>query len=280
MIEPLQPAIDILQEELGETNPPITARFFLWFCFYPASLEFESNDEDKLYFKDPVKNLEPTRESVQPALDRLDKSQSLMKVVGESNNVKIVEEMMKNLKSQIVELLDEEMLNVILLLKENILYFWLPNSHLIPVVNNLTMKSTDLPLTSYTNCDKVAKQINFRIKRGQVMKANVIMELSVRPAFQVITLEFSDLPGSMITTIEIQFSVREVIDVMKTSLSSDLLRHSTLRRKLSKLHPVTELLNTCIDKHDQDVFEITDHFTAVFFISRVRETMGILHNTF
>jgi len=29
VIEPLQPAIDILQEELGETNPPITARFFL-----------------------------------------------------------------------------------------------------------------------------------------------------------------------------------------------------------------------------------------------------------
>jgi len=108
--QPLQPAIDILQEELGETNPPITARFFLWFCFYPASLEFESNDEDKLYFKDPVKNEEPTPESVQPALDRLQKSQSLTKAIGESifNNAKIVEEMTKNLKSaKIVKLLDE-----------------------------------------------------------------------------------------------------------------------------------------------------------------------------
>ncbi|KAK3753641.1 hypothetical protein QZH41_014754 [Actinostola sp. cb2023] len=117
VIELLRPAIDILQEELGETNPPITARFFLWFCFYPASLEFKSNDEDKLYFKDPVKNEEPTPESVQPALDRLEKIQSLMKTIGESNNVKIVEEVMKNLKehskSKIFKLLDEEILNVI-----------------------------------------------------------------------------------------------------------------------------------------------------------------------
>ena len=60
---PMKSVIELLQEELGETIPPLTPYFFLWLCFFFPD---KSNllDENRLCFKDASRNMKPTRASV------------------------------------------------------------------------------------------------------------------------------------------------------------------------------------------------------------------------
>lgn len=92
----LQPAIDMIQDELGETSPSINGNFLLWFCFLPNSLFMDQdvlnrNDPTKLYFSNGSRNNEPTIHWIQPSLQRFDNmadDEWEMKNICESKHVK------------------------------------------------------------------------------------------------------------------------------------------------------------------------------------------------
>lgn len=91
----LKSAINVLQDELGETNPPLTGIFLLWLCNFPAgSLSYIDEDllndkiSIKIHFVDATKNHKPTTQSIWPFLDRFDNANSRMKRIAESVHVK------------------------------------------------------------------------------------------------------------------------------------------------------------------------------------------------
>ena len=64
----MKPVVELLQKELGETVPPMTNNFFVWLCyFFPHQRTLAT--EHKLSFEDPSRNVTPTPEDVQPAMD-------------------------------------------------------------------------------------------------------------------------------------------------------------------------------------------------------------------
>ena len=65
--EPMKPVIELLQEELGETIPPLTPYFFLWLCFFFPD-KSDLLDDNRLCFKDASRNMKPTRTSVNMVL--------------------------------------------------------------------------------------------------------------------------------------------------------------------------------------------------------------------
>ena len=73
-IKPMQAVIKILQQELGETVPPITDHFFIWLCFFFPD---KSNllGENRLSFKDSARNIKPNHASVQTVMDQFHEEQ-------------------------------------------------------------------------------------------------------------------------------------------------------------------------------------------------------------
>ena len=68
VVKPMKPVVELLQKELGETVPPMTNNFFVWLCyFFPHQRTLAT--EHKLSFEDPSRNVTPTPEDVQPAMD-------------------------------------------------------------------------------------------------------------------------------------------------------------------------------------------------------------------
>jgi len=73
-IKPMKAVIKILQQELGETVPPITDHFFIWLCFFFPD---KSNllGENRLSFKDSSRNIKPNHASVQTVMDQFHEEQ-------------------------------------------------------------------------------------------------------------------------------------------------------------------------------------------------------------
>ena len=64
----MKPVVELLQKELGETVPLMTNNFFVWLCyFFPHQRTLAT--EHKLSFEDPSRNVTPTPEDVQSAMD-------------------------------------------------------------------------------------------------------------------------------------------------------------------------------------------------------------------
>ena len=85
----MKPVVELLQKELGATVPQMTNKFFLWLCyFFPHQSILAS--EHKLIFEDPSRNVKPTPEDVQPAIDlfhqNLQFDTSLRNLVSEWND--------------------------------------------------------------------------------------------------------------------------------------------------------------------------------------------------
>ena len=59
----MKSVIELLQEELGETIPPLPPYFFLWLCFFFPD-KSDLLDDNRLCFKDASRNMKPTRTSV------------------------------------------------------------------------------------------------------------------------------------------------------------------------------------------------------------------------
>ena len=71
--ECMKGVIEVLQNELGDTVPPINGRFFIWFCFFfPNGSNL--NQEQRLRFKDESRNTKPTTASVMSAIHQFHKN--------------------------------------------------------------------------------------------------------------------------------------------------------------------------------------------------------------
>jgi hypothetical protein len=74
-LEDIRPAINLLQDELGQTEYPIIdTDFFIWLSFFSFTEEYYKHD-GRLKFTNSVNNDKPTPESVQPALERYHQNQ-------------------------------------------------------------------------------------------------------------------------------------------------------------------------------------------------------------
>lgn len=62
IIQEMEPAIDLLQRELGETTPLIAPNLFLWLCLLFVA-DNQLPEKDRLKFKDSVLNEKPTLKS-------------------------------------------------------------------------------------------------------------------------------------------------------------------------------------------------------------------------
>ena len=71
-MKPIKAAIEVLQREIGETDPPTSNYFFIWLCcgFFP-----EKCLQNRLFFKDTTRNTKPTLASVQTAVEQFHKFQ-------------------------------------------------------------------------------------------------------------------------------------------------------------------------------------------------------------
>lgn len=66
-VKPIKPMVELLQMELGETDPAITVGFFLWLCFF---FPYKSDlvDDSRLRFRDASGNTKPSQTTVDFAI--------------------------------------------------------------------------------------------------------------------------------------------------------------------------------------------------------------------
>lgn len=263
--------LDIIREELGETNHPITGRNLLWLLFYPESLELEPQSEDlELIFQDPNRNKKPTLESVQPALQRLEQSQSLLLAKGESNNVKEIVKMLKYLENY-----PKSFLLTILqyLHKVSKQFHHIPHELLMCLMLRTTFCSPKLNLDE--DCEPISEErcFSFRISKGKILQGKLLLEGqydSVHDAYIVWEFELPDGSKTQFDKNEIMYIDYDIIDCdfgvgerIATADGFIEIEEEVAQQILGKIHPVIQFIMDSLE--DERIKCISDYVFLHYF---------------
>ena len=259
-VKPMKAVVELLQKELGETAPPITADFFLWLCcFFPDKTDLTKGN--RLSFKDDARNTKPTHASVQTAIAEFHKElqfgNSLEKLLTTWNVNKMrtfvweskytgmftetIRQLSKRSETKILERLGEEASR----------FYNIANYHDLEKLQNKVLLDlflrTSLEASTFqpaTIADKsVESRVFFKCSEGKVMKVcgSIYGDGKLFPTWETLQLEFT-LPDGK---------------VLKLDAPLDL----------EILNPVTDLLQECFNSTIQgNQTEIDNFCTAVYFL--------------
>ena len=248
---PLKSVMELLQEELGETVPPLTPYFFLWLCFFFPD-KSGLLDDNRLCFKDASQNMKPTRTSVDMAIanynrelrfkDSLQEMFSKWKSVMLRHNAKKLEseQFLQKITKKIEETLPLLSLRseakVLERLKEHYFNFHLIANYCVPLQNldnkvifdlfsrtslekSSTYKSHNaIPIKHFENL------VMYRCIGGKYMKVWGAMHGDGRRSWEKIELEFT-LPDDKVLKLESPFNLQilsPVTDILQEGINNNI----------------------------------------------------------
>ena len=270
-VEPMKEVVELLQKELGETVPLITAHFFIWLCYFFPD-ECNVDEGHRLRFKDAARNTKPTPASVQAATDQFLKNQDvenrLQKLLSgwesgedqESRNCKMIAETVRLLAQRSQEKILER-------LQGDASRFYgiatdydlkkLPKQLLLHLILQTSLEESDYSAASVA--DKcVNNRVLFKCLGGKVLTVSGSMhgDGAGLPSWDEVRLEFT-LPDGKV--IELQ---------AETSRFSRKL-------EIEKLSPVTELVQEVISQNlpgEDCIQKIGNLLTAAYFLHALEFT--------
>ena len=248
---PLKSVMELLLKELGETVPPLTPYFFLWLCFFFPD-KSDLLDDNRLCFKDPSRNVKPTRTSVDMVIanynrelrfkDSLQEMLSKWKSVMLRHNAKKLEseQLLQKITKKIEETLPLLSLRseakVLEQLKEHYERFQsiadycdslqdLDSKVIFDLFsrtsleNNSTYKSQNaIPIKHFENL------VMYRCIGGKYMKVWGAMHRDGRHSWEKIELEFT-LPDDKVLKLESPFNLQilsPVTDILQEGINNNI----------------------------------------------------------
>ncbi|KAJ7376747.1 hypothetical protein OS493_032805 [Desmophyllum pertusum] len=260
----MKPVIKLLQEELGDTIPPITDCLFVWLCTFFPDEDNWLDEEHKLSFKDTVRNEKPTLGSVQSAIDLFHQNfQPEIKLQNddehESNHFKMIVETIHLLARRSETVLLEKLERDTATLCETARHFEFkssPNQLLLDLFLRTSLEAGNYSPGSTVH-QFVESSISFRCLGGKVVKlwGGMHGDISVRyPIWNRLELKFT-LPDGKELKLDTGF-----VDYMRSK------KRPLLTEQLS---PVTELLQECTNQSmqgEKHIPRIDNLFTATYFL--------------
>ena len=265
-VQPMKAAIDLLQKELGETNPLITDHFFIWLCYFFPN-EATLYEESKLYFKDPVKNIKPTRHMIQSAINLFREDQQIESMfqdiatkwindeTEESGYSKIIGNavalLVQRSETEILESLERDVPRFYQITSDYDLKL-LPKKLLLDLVLRTSLEPSDYsPGSVADKC--VENKVYYRCLESKEMKARGWMygDGASYPTWDRLEMEFT-LPNGSVLKLEAQ-----------------RYRGEEKTLAIENLAPVTCLLQQCINQNvegDNHTHQISNLLTAVYFL--------------
>ena len=263
----MKPVVQLLQKELGDTAPPITDLFFVWFCFF-----FPNGNnllkEHRPSFKDASRNEKPTPISIQSAVDAFHQSlqteAKFQDLVSKwKGDEKEESQYSKMLAETIHLLLQRSEANLLQRLQQDSARFnqiasdyelkKLPKQLLLDLILRTSLDESNYSPGSIS--DKfVESKVSFRCLGGKVIKlwGGMHGDGASYPSWDQLELKFT-LP-----------------DGKEINLDTGYLYSRPEKRPLpiEELSPVTDLLQQGINERMQGekIPKIDNLFTAVYFI--------------
>ena len=255
-LEPIKVAIQLLQREIGDTDPPISNGFFIWLSwFFPNRSSLP--EENRVTFKDDARNTKPTLASVQTAVQQYHKFQQfetkLQKLLsGWEGDEDKKSEYSRIIAETVYLLIQRSEAKILSVLKKDARTFHeistyydlmqLPKQFLLDLMLRTSLDNSRCASTSITKkC--LENRLVFKCVGGQIMK--------VRGSFQLpgnkVELEFT-LPYGRVLQLESPFEIET-------------------------LSPVTQELMEGVRSRDTQEFQGKEHIpeinnfrTAVYFL--------------
>ena len=261
--EPMKSVIELLQEELGETIPPITPFFFLWLCFFFPD-KSDLLDDNRLCFKDASRNMKPTRTFVDMVIadynrefrfeDSLQEMFRKWKSVMLQRNTKMLEsdQFLKKIPKKIEEALPLLSLRsetkVLEQLKEHYVRFHLIADYGVPlqdldnmVIFDLFSRTSLEKSSTYNFCNAIPIKhfenlIMYRCIGGKYMKVWGAMHGDGGRSWEKIELEFT-LPDDKVLKLESPFNLQilsPVTDILQAGINNNIYYSSLTEQGYSQ----------------------------------------------
>lgn len=256
-MKPIKAAIEVLQREIGETDPPTSNYFFIWLCcgFFP-----EKCLQNRLFFKDTTRNTKPTLASVQTAVEQFHKFQQF-----EVNLQKLLSEWKRDEdENSKYSVMIAETVHLLALRSEAkiLARLYQDTSRFFEIATYYDLKQlpkqclldlllrTSLEESAYTPASIAKKfvknRLSFKCLGGNVMKVSGSFQLE-RWNFKKLEIEFT-LPDGEVLKLEAPFEIET-------------------------LNPVTKLLMESVNQAmqgEENIPEINNFRTAVYFLHALK----------
>ena len=261
--EPMKSVIELLQEELGETIPPVTPYFFLWLCFFFPD-KSDLLDDNRLCFKDASRNMKPTRTSVNMVITDYNRElrfkDSLQEMFGKwksvmlqrNSKMRASEQLLQKIPKKIEETLPLLSLRseakVLEQLKEHRFKFHLIADYCAPlqdldneVIFDLFSRTSLEKSSTYKSCNAIPIKhfenlVMYRCIGGKYMKVWGAMHGDGRRSWEKIELEFT-LPDDKVLKLESPFNLQilsPVTDILQEGINNDIYYSSLTEQGYSQ----------------------------------------------
>ena len=260
---PMKSVIEVLQEELGETIPPITPYFFLWLCFFFPD-KSDLLDDNRLCFKDASRNMKPTHTSVDLVIADYNRElrfeDSLQEMFGKWKSVMVrrnskmlaSEQLLQKIPKKIEETLPLLSLRseakVFEQLKEHYMRFHLIADYCAPLRDLDNMVLFDLFWRTSLEKSSTYKSHNvipikhfenfvmYRCIGGKYMKVWGAMHGDGRHSWEKIELDFT-LPDDKVLKLESPFNLQllsPVTDILQEGIDNNIYYSSLTEQGCSQ----------------------------------------------
>lgn len=290
IIQQMEPALELLQKELGKTIPLITPNFFVWLCLF-FTADNELPEKDQLSFKDSVMNEKPTLDSFNglfaPNICQLAEekfkdsgSQYWEKYFGQAENANQLKDTLQTLASQgetqMLKELKGQFSRFAPIAKEFCHYSSMPflKKALLGLFQRTTFNSTDVFIPPEKK--EFENEVFFQLRNGSVLKV-----------FGKIIFIGNKFKYDRKLEIKFLLPNGEVIELNTLQTVDNIYGYSTMYQGkgcwmglpnpmlkwpifVEGLSPVTRLLQECINhslQGEEDVPEIYNIFTALYFLA-------------
>ena len=274
---PMTSVIELLQEELGETIPPLTPYFFLWLCFFFPD-KSDLLDGNRLCFKDASRNMKPTHTSVDMVIadynrelrfkDSLQEMFRKWKSVMLQRNTKMLEseQLLQKIPKKIEETLPLLSLRseakVLVQLKEHYRWFHyiavycialqdLDNEVIFDLFSRTSLERSSIyklynaiPIKHFENL------VLYRCIGGKYMKVWGAMHGDGRRSWEKIELEFT-LPDDKVLKLESPFNLPilgPVTDILQEGIDNNIYYSSLTEQghsqRINDFHTASYFLRT------------------------------------
>jgi len=261
--EPMKSVIELLQEELGETIPPLTPYFFLWLCFFFPD-KSDLLDDNRLCFKDASRNMKPTRDSVDMVIADYNRELrfevSLQEMFGKWKSVMLQRNAKRLELEQFLEIIPKKIEETVPLLslrseakvlerlKEHYRRFHVIADYCVAlqdldnkVIFDLFSRTSLEKNSTYKSCNAIPIKhfenlVMYRCIGGKYMKVWGAMHGDGRHSWEKIELEFT-LPDDKVLKLESPFNLQilsPVTDILQEGINNNIYYSSLTEQGCSQ----------------------------------------------
>ena len=270
-LRPLQPARDLLSNELGlgETKVKLTDNFFFWLCFFFPMAE-NLSAEDRLEFEDASKNIKPSPEMLHTAVAayRKETDQEFGKLVNETwrkddaklsesfkSLLETIEILVQRSETKMIRKLGEDASRIITLLGDYELRE-LPRQLILCLLLRTSLNWSNISPGSIAD-KHIKSNAKFRVAQGEMIAVKGKMEGD----------------GAGLTSwfgVRLEFVLPDGREIKVEAGYESPYYYKSRHLKIEELQPLTQLIQGCVNRDLKDqgeIPEILDSLTAAYFLA-------------